>query len=206
MEDRADEAAPRVITDEPGAARVTEIFTEAFHRDPVWGWAFPDTERRAAQHAVFWRFFVHAAMPNEWVWLTAEGGAAALWIPPGCPEIPPEDEPKLGQMLIDLVGERQAEVLLETFERFESAHPRDEPHYYLSLLGTHSAHRGRGIGMGLLADNLALIDAQGKPAYLESTNPANHHRYERLGFAQIGEFRLPTDGPPVATMWRPAQA
>jgi GNAT superfamily N-acetyltransferase len=195
-----------VVGDEPGAARVTEIFTEAFRRDPVWGWAFPDAERRAAQHTVFWRFLVYAAMPHDWVWLTAEGGAAALWIPPGCPEVSPEDEPKLEQMLIDLVGEQQAAVLLETFERFESAHPREEPHYYLSLLGTHPAHRGRGIGIGLLADNLALIDAQGAPAYLESTNPGNHQRYERLGFEQVGEFRLPGDGPPVATMWRSAQA
>ena len=33
--------------------------------------------------------------------------------------------------------------------------------------------------MALLADNLALIDAERMPAYLESTNPANNARYER---------------------------
>jgi hypothetical protein len=60
--------------------------------------------------------------------------------------------------------------------------------------------------MGLLADNLKLIDAKGMPAYLESTNPANNPRYERLGFVQVGEFLLPgKDGPPVATMWREAR-
>ncbi len=39
------------------------------------------------------------------------------------------------------------------------------------------------------------------PAYLKSTNPANNARYERHGFVQIGEFSLPGDGPPAATMW-----
>ncbi len=38
--------------------------------------------------------------------------------------------------------------------------PRSEPRYYLTLLGTHPDHRGRGIGMGLLARNLELIDSE----------------------------------------------
>jgi GNAT superfamily N-acetyltransferase len=187
------------------AATVTDVFTLAFHHDPVWGWVFPDPERRAAQHTVFWRFFVDGALPHDWVWLTADGGAAALWLPPGCPEIPEEDEVRVEPMVTDLLGQAQAGLVLETFERFEAAHPWAEPHYYLSLLGTHPDHRGRGIGMGLVTDNLALIDAEGMPAYLESTNPANNARYERFGFAQIGEFSLPRDGPPVATMWREAR-
>jgi GNAT superfamily N-acetyltransferase len=199
-------AEPRVVANASDAARATEILTEAFHLDPVWGWAFPDPDRRTAQHTIFWRFFVDAAIPNGWVWLTADGGAATLWIPPGCPEIPPQDEQKLEPMLIDLVGADQTAVLVETFERFDAAHPRAEPHYYLSLLGTHPDHRGQGIGMGLVADNLAVVDADRMPAYLESTNPANNKRYERLGFEQVGEFSLPGGGPSVATMWRSASA
>jgi ribosomal protein S18 acetylase RimI-like enzyme len=30
-------------------------------------------------------------------------------------------------------------------------HPREPPHYYLTLLGTHPDHRGKGIGMRLEA-------------------------------------------------------
>jgi GNAT superfamily N-acetyltransferase len=73
--------------------------------------------------------------------------------------------------------------VLELIERFDAAHPRHEPHYYLSLLGTHPAHTGRGLGMGL-ARILQHIDEEGLPAYLESSNPANNHRYERHGFAK----------------------
>ena len=56
--------------------------------------------------------------------------------------------------------------------------------------------------MGLLADGLARIDTGGHPAFLESSNPANTPRYERLGFVVCGEFELPEDGPNVTQMWR----
>ncbi len=59
--------------------------------------------------------------------------------------------------------------------------------------------------MGLLAANLSLIDELGFPAYLESTNPANDHRYERLGFVQVGGFALPGGESTVACMWRDPQ-
>lgn len=184
------------------AARVTEIFVEAFYRDPVWGWAFPDDGARRSQHEAFWGLFVEGALPHRWVWLAPGDAAAALWLPPGCPELSPSQETRLEPLLERMLGARQAEILHRTFERFDAAQPAAPPHYYLSLLGTHPDHRGRGVGMELLADNLALIDDLGAPAYLESTNPGNHARYERLGFRRLGGFELPEGGPPVATMWR----
>ena len=56
--------------------------------------------------------------------------------------------------------------------------------------------------MGLLAANLARVDAAHMPAYLESTNPGNLRRYESVGFEVNGEFALPDGGPTVTTMWR----
>ncbi len=32
------------------------------------------------------------------------------------------------------------------FDRFDEHYPKDEPHYYLSLWGTHRDHAGRGLG------------------------------------------------------------
>ncbi len=61
------------------------------------------------------------------MWLSAEGGAAALWIPPGRSEIAPEAEPLVEPMLTELVGAEQTAILLEIFDRFEAAHPRDRP-------------------------------------------------------------------------------
>jgi len=66
-------------------------------------------------------------------------------------------------------------------------------------------HRGHGHGMRLLAETLERIDAEGHPAYLESTNPANNARYEGVGFEARGSFEGYTPGSAVTTMWRPAR-
>ena len=83
-----------------------------------------------------------------------------------------------------------ASRVLAAFDAFDAAHPHDEPHYYLSLLGTDPAHYGHGYGLGLLGENLRIVDAEGMPAYLEASNPANVPLYERYGFRQLDQFEL----------------
>jgi ribosomal protein S18 acetylase RimI-like enzyme len=88
-------------------------------------------------------------------------------------------------------------------DQFEKNHP-SEPHYYLSLLGTHTERRGAGLGMNLLRECLARIDALGGASYLESSNPVNNERYRSVGFTDYGSFTVPS-GHVVTTMWRPAR-
>jgi GNAT superfamily N-acetyltransferase len=186
---------------EHDADAVTEIFTLAFHEDPTWSWAFPDAGKRTEQHHRWWGLHLHSAVPYGWVWITEDGGAASLWIPAGKPELSDEDEAKVEPILREMLGSH-ADDVMSLLEDFDSNHPADKPHYYLSLLGTHPDHRGKGEGMGLLAANLALLDEMGMPTYLESSNRANDHRYERLGYSQIGEFAAPAGEPTVGCMWR----
>jgi len=187
-------AAPRDLQ------AVTVTMTEAFTNDPVWSWAFPDPVKLE----VWWRFWVAGAVPQGSVFLTDGAGAAAMWIPPGGRECAPEDEAHVEPLLRALIGDRSAGVI-EILDRFDANHPREEPHYYLSLLGTAPALRGRGLGMALLAENLARIDREHAPAYLESSNPVNLERYESVGFVARGEFILPGDRAVVTTMWRDAR-
>ncbi len=182
---------------------VTETVSLAFHDDPTWSWAFPDESRRQEQYLVFWRFMVAGALRYPWVLMTDACEAVSVWIPPGGTEIAEEDGVRIRPLLDRLVGPRAGEVM-ELFDLFEAAHPQGEPHFYLSLLGTHPLHTGRGIGMALLAESLARIDREGMPAYLESSNPANNHRYQRQGFEAIGEFYAPGGEILVTTMWRDA--
>lgn len=186
---------------EAEADRAIELFTLAFYDDPTWSWAFPAPDTRMEHHRTLWGLFMHSAVPHGSVWMTDDGGAAALWIPPGEPELTPDDETRVEPLLRELIG-WHADDVLELLDRFDAHHPRHEPHYYLSLLGTHPDHRGQGKGMGLLAANLAAIDELSLPAYLESSNRGNDHRYERLGFVQVDEFAAPAGGPTVACMWR----
>jgi len=178
-----------------------ETLARAFYSDPVWGWAFSDPERRLDHLRVLWRELAESALSYESAWVLDECTAVALWIPPGKPELSPRAEQRVEALMREMLGAGAARVL-ETFERFDAAHPQERPHHYLSLLATNPDHSGRGLGMGLLADCLARIDAEGAPAFLESSNPVNTPRYERLGFAVCGQFELPEGGPNVTQMWR----
>ena len=180
---------------------IVATLTAAFEADPVWSWAFPDSGRRAAQYATWFGLFVESALPHGWVWTLDRCGAVSVWTPPGHAELSEEAETRVEPFLVAELGDHAGPVL-RVMEQFEAACPADRDFYYLSWLGTHPDHRGRGLGMELLAANLARIDAEGAPAYLESTNPANNARYERLGFAPRSEFSIPGDGHPVTTMWR----
>jgi GNAT superfamily N-acetyltransferase len=182
---------------------VVDILVSAFYDDPTWAWAFPDPTQRAGQHRRLWTLLVDGAMRYPWVCLADNDMATSVWLPPDATDLSEEQEAALEPLVVELVGSG-APRLMETFEMFENAHPRDVPHFFLTLLGTRSEHRGRGIGLGLLADNLREIDLLGMPAYLEASNPANVPLYERYGFDVLSSFRLP-DGPEVFTMWRGAR-
>jgi GNAT superfamily N-acetyltransferase len=184
---------------------VAGTLAEAFFEDPVWSWAFSDPLHRKAQHLAWFQLLVGSAVEYQWVWMTPGYEAVSVWVPPGYPELNESDERRLGPMLEELLGKR-ANLLMEVFDCFEAAHPRTRDHYYLSLLGTHTHHRGSGLGMGLLAANLARVDAVDMPAYLESTNPGNLQRYSSVGFEVFGAFDLPAGGPTVTTMWREPSA
>lgn len=184
--------------------RVVEILADSFYSDPTWSWAFPDPELRLAQLTRWWDLYLQGArVQDDTVWISENLESASVWFPPNASEFTPEQETLVEPLFIELVGEEQAARIMQLMQGFEEMRPSDAPHYYLSLLGTHANHRGRGIGFSLLADNLAWVDSKKMPAYLEASNPANVALYQRYGFEQVGEFTI-TRGPTLTTMWRPA--
>ncbi|HTR74587.1 MAG TPA: hypothetical protein VMH33_04935 [Solirubrobacterales bacterium] len=195
----------RAATEADGDA-IGEVMALAFEHDPLWGWAFEDADRqrKLAALAEVFGFFCTAAMDLGWVRVTDGVEAVALWIPPGSPEMSPADEERLPGIVASACEPASAARVLELCDAFGRNHPHEPPHFYLSLLGTHPAHSGHGHGLGLAADCLAEIDAGDPPAaaFLESSNPANVVRYERLGFRPTREVEL-IAGHGVTQMWRP---
>ena len=126
----------------------------------------------------------------------------AVWIPPGSPEMTPADEERMPDVVAAACGPASAQRVLDLMGAFETNHPHEPPHFYLSLLGTDPDHAGNGHGVGLVADCLAEIDAGDPPAaaFLESSNPALP-RYERLGFRPTREVEL-IAGLGATQMWR----
>jgi len=184
--------------------RVVECLTLAFRDDPVWGVALARPDGSTTHVAPFWRFYVEGALRYSTVFTTDDVSAVAVWIPPGGTELSDDQEAEVVRLVEASLEPAAAQAMFELWDRFEANHPYAEPHAYLSLLATHPNHRGRGIGQQLLAEGLARFDADHIPAYLESTNPANDHRYERAGFRRIGGFTSVLDDAPISTMWRPA--
>ena len=194
--------AARVATRADVEAIVCTL-TTAFFDDPLWGPAFPDVDRRAVQASAVWRLFVTSALRYRWMLVTANVESAALWIPPGGAELTEDEQSGFEAFLVATTSPSVADGILALFDQFEAARP-SEPHYYLSLLGTHAHHRGSGLGMRLLRENLERVDALGAAAYLESTNPVNNERYRSVGFVDHSQFTT-ASGHVVTTMWRPSR-
>ncbi|MEI6648942.1 MAG: GNAT family N-acetyltransferase [Actinomycetes bacterium] len=182
---------------------IVEIFTSAFFDDPLWGPVFPDRTRRVQQATAFWRLFTTSAIRYPWTFLTEHGESAAMWIPADGIDLTSAEEESFENFLIEIGDHPIAKNILAIMDQFAKARPT-EPHFYLSLLGTLQSFRGQGLGMALLRENLGRIDAQGAPAYLESTNALNNARYESVGFRPHGSFTIPS-GLVVTTMWRPTK-
>jgi len=193
------------VANESDLEAIGRTLGRAFEHDPLWGWAFEaaERERKLAALATVFGFCAEAALAHGWVRVTDEVEAVALWIPPGAPEMSPADEARLPGLIAEACGPESAARALELFGAFEANHPHEPPHFYLSLLGTHPDHAGNGHGLGLVAESLAEIDAgdPAAPAFLESSNPGNVPRYERLGFRPTREVTL-IAGLGGTQMWR----
>jgi GNAT superfamily N-acetyltransferase len=91
----------------------------------------------------------------------------------------------------------------EVFRALDAAHP-PEPHWYLGTLGVDPKLQGCGVGTALLCHWLERVDADSRPAYLETDRPENLAFYGRRGFETCQELEVL--GAPIWCMRREASA
>lgn len=197
------ETRPARRSDVPALARV---LGRAFHDDPVMSWLQPDVARRAAALAGFFGAFTRYHYLNGGGVEVAESesgiGAAALWDPPG--KWAPSGREQIAMLpgVLRAFRGRMREARMLT-ELMKATHP-EEPHWYLGIIGSDPDVRGGGFGHRLMGSRLDRCDAEGAPAYLESSNFDNIAYYNRFGFDVTGEIVIP-GGPTLWPMWRPAR-
>lgn len=183
-------------------AAVVDVLARAFDDDPVACYLFPDDERRRRALPRFFGIQLRRMyLDRGEVWTTDDVAGAALWGTPDMGRPTMRDLWHLAPMLRHLAalgrGLGAAARLLGEIDR---ARPR-APHWYLATLGTDPPRQGTGIGSAVLAPVLSRLDAEGLPAYLESSKERNLAFYGRHRFEVVREVRV--DGsPPVWTMWR----
>ena len=183
------------------AAAATGIITLAFASDPVARWTYPDPDQYLEHFPEFVRAFAGKSFSEGTAYLAPDGGGAALWLGPG---IQPNEDELLGLVWSSMSDEVQRD-LFPLFEQMAAFHP-NEPHWYLPMIGVEPSRQGSGVGSALLQHTLATCDADGLPAYLESTNPKNIPLYERFGFEQIGVIRSGGAPPMFPMIRRPQRA
>ncbi len=187
-------------SDVPALART---LGRAFQDDPVMSWLQPDPGRRAAAlPGLFGALTRHHHLTGSGVEIAVgdDGvGAAALWDPPGRWEASPREQIAMLPAVIRVFRGRLKEGRALT-EQMKAVHP-EEPHWYLAVIGSDPSVRGGGFGSALMRSRLDRCDAEGAPAYLESSNVDNVPYYNRFGFEVTGEITAP-DGPTLWCMWR----
>lgn len=169
-------------SDEEG---VVAVITLAFSADPMARWATPDPARYVAAMPQVVRAFGGNAFVHGSADYLEEYSGAAMWLPPG---VDPD-----GERMIALVQENAPPSvlpdLMRVMEQMGAYHP-SEPHWYLPLIGVDPARHGNGLGSALMRHALRRSDADGVPAYLESSNPRNIPLYERHGFEILGTIQV----------------
>jgi GNAT superfamily N-acetyltransferase len=179
-----------------------EVLALAFADDPAWAHLIPDDGSRAEALLTFFTAEIANLVPeHRQLWVTDNGGGAAIWGRPGGWRVPLRRTLRPLPQVAAVFGRRLGLALWAQL-RLERHHRRVPEHWYLHYLAVEPRHQGRGLGAALLAPMLELCDRERIPAYLEASTERNRALYERHGFALTKTFPMPLGGPPIREMWR----
>jgi len=185
--------------------RLAQSLANAFYDDPVISWMIPDDEKRLRLGPFgFGTWLQKIYMPKSEVYTDEARAVGALWAPPGKWRMSVGLQARLAPRMFRLFGVRRMPQILKGLATLDKAHPDDQPHYYLGILGTDPDHQGKGLGGAAMQPVLERCDTEGLGAYLESSKEQNVPFYRRHGFEVTGEIHMP-DGPPLWPMWRDPQ-
>jgi ribosomal protein S18 acetylase RimI-like enzyme len=180
------------------AERVYGALTLAFAADPASRWLFTEADSFLRNFPKFARALAGPALQSGMGLAMENYAAVALWLAPG----DGPDEQTLGELIETAVAREKQDDMAAVVEEMGRYHP-EGPHWYLPFIGVEPSRQGQGLGSALLGTSLSRCDADGLPAYLESTNPRNQSLYERHGFQAMGEIKVRSCPPIVPMLRRP---
>jgi ribosomal protein S18 acetylase RimI-like enzyme len=210
----ADIGALRRAAEQPveaGAAdrgAVARDLALAFSDYPMFRWFMrTDARREPALHSFFRTLTAGALAEGNLILRPSTGGAASVWVASETIREAAFWENLRGlPMMLQATGLARFPRIASLRKAMDLHHPMARPHAYLWLLGVTPAAQGKGVGSRLLSAGLARVDAQRRPAFLETSTEANVALYRRHGFEVIDEYWVRPDSPPSWAMWREPQA
>lgn len=182
--------AVAALTAEQRQAAIDTVFL-GFSADPLLRWLWPQAHTYCAAREIIDLLAGDAATLGTG-YQVADFGGAAMWLPPGYQL----DEDQVMAAFQQTVDAQTLPTALQIFGALDEYHPKDDC-WYLTMIAVDPARQGQGLGSLLMKEALARCDADGLPAFLESSNPQNISLYQRHGFEIMGEIQFP--GSPLIT-------
>ena len=180
--------------------RIARTASRAFADDPVMRWLVPDDQDYETNHQAMFGNIARRWLATDSLWCTDDVAAIAGWVPPGRPEVEPED-------LVELQHPDWRLARFAALREFMGANTPPEPHRYLNMQATHPDWQRQGLGAALMRQGFRVADEVGVPCYLETETVENVAYYRHHGFEVRSEWDVRTDdsdGPHMWGMLRPA--
>jgi ribosomal protein S18 acetylase RimI-like enzyme len=175
--------------------RVVGSLVAAFTSDPVLRYLFPDDDTYPRYAAAFFGHLFDKRVDRATIWTAGRGASVAMWDAPGAAGDGPAGDTLAGQLPADALARVNAYD-----EAVHAALPAT-PFWYLGVLGTHPDHAGRRWGRAVMTAGLRRAAADGLPAMLETSNPANVEVYRRAGWDVV--LAVPAEPLTIWIMQRP---
>lgn len=180
--------APEITIATPAdRGRVIASLVAAFTKDSVLRYLFPDEATYPQYAAAFFGHLFDKRVHKGTVWTIGRGASVAIWEPPAADNESPEDS---------LAAHLPADALARVHAYDEAVHAAlpTAPFWYLGVLGTHPDNAGRRWGHAVMRAGLRRAVADGLPAILKTSNPANVEVYRRAGWEVVRDVAelLPT--------------
>lgn len=161
--------------------RVLGSLVAAFPTDPVLRYLFPDEETYPAYAAAFFGDLFDRRVHSQTIWTVAGGASVAMWEPPSTGTVPAGSVDAPGGGLAAQVP-ADAHARVRAYDEAVHAALPTAPFWYLGVLGTRPDSAGRGFGRAVMNAGLRRAAADGLPAVLETSSPANVEMYRRAGW------------------------
>lgn len=183
---------------------VGQILGTAFQNDPISVWVFPEADRRRAVQPAFFEAFAALALDSGGVvYLREDETATTVWFPGGADDGDTEGGGEDDIMArFGMLTDDETETFGQLAGLMAEHHPDAGVHMHLQFIGVAPGKQRSGIGGDLLEHNLAILDKDSMPAYLEASSQLSPPLYQRLGFEHFGVPFGPDGGPRMFPMWR----
>ncbi len=169
---------------------VVSCLVAAFSKDPVLRYLFPEEATYPRYAAAFFGHLFDKRVRKRTIWTIERGASTAIWEPPRTQDDSLDDD-----LSAQLPAGQLARVL--AYDRAVHAALPTGPFWYLGVLATHPASTGRRWGHAVMNAGLRRAAADGLPAVLETSNPANVEIYRRAGWQVV---RTVTEPLPIWVM------